>query len=45
MSSNPKTILVCDDEPMILEIVEYVVKGENFNLLTADNGKITTVVN
>lgn len=39
MTSNPKTILACDDEPIILEIIEYVVKGENFNLLTADNGK------
>jgi len=39
MTSNPKTILACDDEPIILEIIEYVVKGESFNLLTADNGK------
>ena len=39
MSSKPITILVCDDEPIILEIVEYVVSGENFNLITADNGK------
>lgn len=39
MHSNTKTILACDDEPIILEIVEYVVKGENFNLITADNGK------
>lgn len=38
MTSNPKTILVCDDEPIILEIVEYVIKGENINLFTADNG-------
>jgi len=39
MSSNTKTILACDDEPIILEIVEYVVKDENYNLITADNGK------
>jgi len=39
MPSNTKTILACDDEPIILEIVEYVVKGENYNLITADNGK------
>lgn len=39
MSSNVKTILACDDEPIILEIVEYVVKDESFNLITADNGK------
>lgn len=39
MTSTPKTILACDDEPIILEIIEYVVKGEDFNLHTADNGK------
>jgi len=39
MNPDHKTILACDDEPLILEIVEYVVSGLNFNLITADNGK------
>jgi len=39
MNPDHKTILACDDEPLILEIIEYVVTGQNFNLITADNGK------
>ena len=39
MSTNSKTVLVCDDEPFILESVSYVVKKEGFHLLTASNGK------
>ena len=39
MNTDYKTILACDDEPIILEIVEYVVSSQNYNLITADNGK------
>lgn len=38
MSTEQKTILVCDDEPLIVEAASYVVKKEGFNLLTASNG-------
>ena len=33
-----KTVLVCDDEPYILESVSYVVRGEGYRVLVADNG-------
>jgi DNA-binding response OmpR family regulator len=35
----PKTVLVCDDEPYILESVGYVVREEGYNVLMADNGE------
>lgn len=38
MTSKTKTILACDDEPSILEILDYVVNKTGFNLLTAENG-------
>ena len=34
----PKTVLVCDDEPYILESVSYVVRQEGYLVLMADNG-------
>lgn len=34
----PKTVLVCDDEPYILESVGYVVRAEGYGVLLADNG-------
>lgn len=34
----PKTVLVCDDEPCILESVSYVVREEGYSVLVADNG-------
>jgi two-component system, OmpR family, alkaline phosphatase synthesis response regulator PhoP len=34
----PKTVLVCDDEPYILESVGYVVREEGYAVLMADNG-------
>lgn len=39
MSPEQKTILVCDDEPLIVEAAGYVVKKEGFKLLTAFNGR------
>jgi two-component system, OmpR family, alkaline phosphatase synthesis response regulator PhoP len=33
-----KTVLVCDDEPYILESVGYVVREEGYAVLMADNG-------
>ena len=35
----PKTVLVCDDEPYILESVGYVVREEGYGVLVADNGE------
>jgi two-component system, OmpR family, alkaline phosphatase synthesis response regulator PhoP len=34
-----KTVLVCDDEPYILESVSYVVREEGYNVLTAESGE------
>jgi two-component system, OmpR family, alkaline phosphatase synthesis response regulator PhoP len=34
-----KTVLVCDDEPYILESVSYVVREEGYAVLMADNGE------
>ena len=39
MSDSIKTILVCDDEPIILEAVSYIVAKEGYNLVTAENGE------
>jgi two-component system alkaline phosphatase synthesis response regulator PhoP len=33
-----KTVLVCDDEPYILESVGYVAREEGYHVLMADNG-------
>lgn len=35
----PKTVLVCDDEPYILEAVSYVAREEGYGVLMADNGE------
>jgi len=39
MSDTSKTILVCDDEPIILEAVNYIIGKEGYNVLNADNGE------
>ncbi|MCU1293733.1 MAG: response regulator [Bryobacterales bacterium] len=33
-----KKVLVCDDEPYILESVSYVVREEGYDVLTAEDG-------
>jgi DNA-binding response OmpR family regulator len=35
----PKKVLVCDDEPHILESVGYVVREAGFDLITAEDGE------
>lgn len=35
----PKTVLICDDEPYILESVSYVVNKGGFNVITAEDGE------
>jgi len=39
MSDTSKTILVCDDEPIILEAVNYIIGKEGYNVLNAENGE------
>ena len=39
MIDHIKTILACDDEPMILEAVAYVIAKEGYRLITAEDGK------
>jgi len=39
MSDTSKTILVCDDEPIILEAVNYIIGKEGYNILNAENGE------
>jgi two-component system alkaline phosphatase synthesis response regulator PhoP len=34
-----KTVLVCDDEPYILESVSYVVREEGYDVLVAGTGE------
>jgi DNA-binding response OmpR family regulator len=34
-----KKILVCDDEPHILEAVAYVARKDGYTVLTAENGE------
>jgi two-component system alkaline phosphatase synthesis response regulator PhoP len=34
----PKRVLVCDDEPYIVESVSYVVRKAGFEVLTAEDG-------
>ena len=36
---NMKKILICDDEPHILESVAYVARKEGFTVLSAENGE------
>ena len=35
----PKRVLVCDDEPYILESVGHVVREEGYSVLTAEDGE------
>jgi DNA-binding response OmpR family regulator len=35
----PKKVLVCDDEPYILESVGHVVRQEGYGVLTAEDGE------
>ena len=34
-----KTVLVCDDQPYILESISYVVREEGYHVLTAEDGE------
>lgn len=36
---NPKTILVCDDEPHILHVVATKLRNAGFNVVTAEDGQ------
>lgn len=38
MKNATKTILACDDEPIILEAISYIIVKEGYNLVTAENG-------
>jgi DNA-binding response OmpR family regulator len=35
----PKKVLVCDDEPSILESISLVVRGEGYAVITAEDGE------
>jgi DNA-binding response OmpR family regulator len=35
----PKKVLVCDDEPYIVESVSYVVRKAGFDVVTAEDGE------
>ena len=35
----PKKVLVCDDEPYIVESVSYVVKKAGFDVVVAEDGE------
>ena len=35
----PKKVLVCDDEPHILESVSYVAREEGYDVITAEDGE------
>lgn len=35
----PKRVLVCDDEPYVVESVSYVVRRAGFEVLTAEDGE------
>ncbi|HEX7367574.1 MAG TPA: response regulator transcription factor [Pelobium sp.] len=39
MSANKQKILIVDDEPDILELIEYTLKKEGYTVFTALNGK------
>jgi DNA-binding response OmpR family regulator len=34
----PKRVLICDDEPYVVESVSYVVRKAGFDVLTAEDG-------
>jgi len=38
MDTKAKKILIADDEPDILEIIEYNLKNEGYEVYTASNG-------
>ena len=38
MASLAKKVLICDDEPYIIESVSYVVRKAGFEVLTAEDG-------
>ena len=40
----PKRVLVCDDEPYVVESVSYVVRKAGFDVLTAEDGDAALVV-
>lgn len=39
MNSNKQKILIVDDEPDILELIEYNLKKEGYHVITASNGQ------
>jgi DNA-binding response OmpR family regulator len=34
----PRKVLICDDEPYILESVSYVARAEGYEVVTAEDG-------
>ncbi len=44
MRNTDKTILVCDDEPLIIEIIQYITDKSNYRIITADNGRDALLV-
>jgi CheY-like chemotaxis protein len=40
----PKRVLVCDDEPYIVESVSYVVRKAGYDVLTAEDGDTALAV-
>ena len=39
MSNAPKTILVVDDEPAVLELVRIILSRQGYEVLVAENGR------
>src|SRR4030066_1893674 len=35
----PKKVLICDDEPYIIESLSYLVKREGYEVITAEDGE------
>ena len=40
----PKRVLICDDEPYVVESVSYVVRKAGFDVLTAEDGDAALAV-
>ena len=38
IAAHPKKILIADDEPVILEIIQYNLQAEGYEVITAKNG-------
>jgi len=38
--SSPYRILVCDDEPHIVQILKFTLEREGYQVFTAENGKV-----